>query len=846
MQLLKNFIMSKFRNKLILLFFILANVFIIGSIWAQEATFVDDFSSSIFIESTNAFSAFGFADAVVDPLTGAISPPEGKTWIKGPLNSNCAGTNVSNNSGTISVSGSGTGGYWSFMSPNDDLHLVWNDNTTDSANPNGRRNIFYSYFDASAGTWQGLNSSDGVAKYDNVSQVDNAVSATVPVVKTGPNNLPHIMWTETSGKLYYSYWNGSVWTGADNAIKDRVDVNTIGWFDFAVDSSNQVMAAFAGTGAVDVDFRKVTSGNWDSIESIGHENLYGTTLVTLLVDSLDVPHVVFGQVRSGIDYDVAYSHRDGGSWKTAGGAAGIEILNKDAGGSNTSDLRFSFSLYSDKPYVAYYDKSGSYNKKVYFTRWDGSNWVDAAGTGSYDVVSSSINLEVTGLSMVIDATGKPNIAFGADENIYFTKYDGGWKKANGEAGIDQLVTGASQFGNDNTSKVLVLNGDGQPSIAYIAGGAATGYFMNWSTAGSGDWTGVSGITSPDSMEPNTSMFSFLFKDSSNVLHLIYYSPTDMFHTVNSDANAYVCGVYGVTSTVIGIGTVEEPITQARIKPVMDLSKIPYIEGPNEYGILMSADDGTNWCWADIIDNDYAMVDFTQCNSVFSGIIDASGTALKYTIIFNSNVDSASPVTITGMTMNFDGMAIDYTDPLNIDINGTVDPILKFDIVSYSDSYVDTSTCALGTLVTNTVASCQYRIGVGTNGVRGFTTYIQDTQTSVSQQGLRANSYASQIDDIDPADYLVDGDGGTIEEYGLRVASTPPTGISAGTNFTVNQDKPIPYSSADIILSASLPIEYIKDGDNADTTIIKHSVIIQRNTPAGYYTQTIRYTVTGNF
>ena len=161
------------------------------------------------------------------------------------------------------------------------------------------------------------------------------------------------------------------------------------------------------------------------------------------------------------------------------------------------------------------------------------------------------------------------------------------------------------------------------------------------------------------------------------------------------------------------------------------------------------------------------------------------------------------------------------------------PILVFDVLDEAGA-TNESACVLGTLVPNVVTSCQYRIGIGTNNSGGFYMQVQDSE---GQDGLRAGG--ARIADV--SDNLVDSG----EEAGIRVVNVP-AGVSRSADFPAGQDRPIPGVEAKTLLYSYTPVTYVKDDDLSDTILIRYSVVIDRNTSAGNYSQTIKYSITARY
>jgi len=172
----------------------------------------------------------------------------------------------------------------------------------------------------------------------------------------------------------------------------------------------------------------------------------------------------------------------------------------------------------------------------------------------------------------------------------------------------------------------------------------------------------------------------------------------------------------------------------------------------------------------------------------------------------------------------------------MNIYGTVDPLLSFEIIEYDNLTTETSVCDIGTLTAGQVASCQYRVGVGTNGTTGFQVYIEDIST---YPGLTANSGSDIINDV--TDSSVDGSGSS-EEYGLLI-SNKATGISADGTFD-SVEQAVPISETEFINTVN-PNEYIR-GTSSHSTSVQHKAVIDASTPAGYYTQVLQYKIVANY
>ncbi len=237
---------------------------------------------------------------------------------------------------------------------------------------------------------------------------------------------------------------------------------------------------------------------------------------------------------------------------------------------------------------------------------------------------------------------------------------------------------------------------------------------------------------------------------------------------------------------------------------------------------------------------------------------ASGSVI--TIKIGTNVASygvaadKQPVTPTtggtysiAVTGTFGGTGILYVpitstaDDDQVTVSADVPGTVTFAIRNSAET-LDTNACALGTLSTSSVATCQYRIKVGTSTAAGF------------QVGLWADDQLNQatptidIDDIVENNTVASG----VEGYGIT--SAPPTNAGASGSATTwaeqvpfdDDDTPIPVGEGnmDVIFASNgtQDVDMGGTGDTDGTALITHRVGISTATLAGSYDQLVTYVV----
>ncbi len=163
----------------------------------------------------------------------------------------------------------------------------------------------------------------------------------------------------------------------------------------------------------------------------------------------------------------------------------------------------------------------------------------------------------------------------------------------------------------------------------------------------------------------------------------------------------------------------------------------------------------------------------------------------------------------------------------VTISGTVDPSLSLSLSGTS--------CALGTLSSANIQTCQYDSTVSTNASSGYTAYIKE-------DGNLRNA-SNDIDDV--ADSTTDAGS---EEYGLSTSESDTVDITAtnsSATCTTNDDGTTPTNAQALTTSdqsfatQSAPVD-------SDVVTLCHSASISGTTPAGAYSHTVTVTVVGNF
>lgn len=282
---------------------------------------------------------------------------------------------------------------------------------------------------------------------------------------------------------------------------------------------------------------------------------------------------------------------------------------------------------------------------------------------------------------------------------------------------------------------------------------------------------------------------------------------------------------------------------------LDFSDIDFIDDVTDITLVGAAPDEGEL----LVAVTASTITFTQDDVTAANI--ASGSVI--TIEIGTGVAAAAdkqPVTPTAggtysvaVSGTFGGTGTLYVpittaaDDDQVTVSADVSALMTFAIRDNGDA-ADTNACAIGTISTSAVSTCDYRLKVGTNTTTGF------------QVGLWADDQLNQatitidIDDIGEGNTVAAG----VEGHGITVA--PPT--SAGTSGTAttwveqdpfdDDDTPIPVAEAnmDVIFASNgtQDVDMGGTGNTTGTTLITHRAAISTATQPGSYDQIVTYSV----
>ncbi|MFH1958502.1 MAG: Ig-like domain-containing protein [bacterium] len=619
--------------------------------------------------------------------------------------------NISNNTGDslrpfISIDNSGY------------LHVAWSDNTT------GNSEIYYLKWNDSE--WVDADGSGG----DSINVSNDADTSSYPTLRIDSTGNPHIIWQNYISDLneyqvYYLKWNGSKWVDADGSGRESIDISS------------------------------------------GISKWVSTPI--LFLDSSDNPHVVWsGRVNDWEPYQIYYLKWNGSEWVDADGTGqeSVNIFNN----SRSSEKPSLYLDSSGHPGIAWENSTSSIYDEIFYLKWNGSEWVDADGSGQESVNVSSNSTGSNTPSLYMDSSGKPHIAweesppFPGGCEIYYLKWDGSsWVDADGSGQESINISNSETAYNP----VIRLNYFDNPSIVWTDNslGQVEVYYLKWNGSEwvDADGTGRESINISNSNGTSVSL-SFCLEFSGN-LHIAWDDNSlgnrEIYYLKWAGSNS---GNYISASKNLGAKVSWDTISWTAEEP-----------GGTEITFnTRTSDDGTTWSsWS------------SSYTTSGSAITSASAQYIQVRANFSTSVSSQTPV-LYDFTVTYD--YVDVSSPVE---PGAVSDGLSTDSdVTFSQTQLSANWTA-GSDAESGIKGYWYAVGTSSGGVDVSSWTYADNVTSIIVTGLTltvGDTYYFLV----KAENNAGLKSAPVSSDGIRVGATEldhyevsaPTAVVTGSLFTV--------------------------------------------------------------
>ena len=249
------------------------------------------------------------------------------------------------------------------------------------------------------------------------------------------NGFPIVVWSESvyggDGDIYLKKWNGTAWVEIGGSATGGGISNTSGDSYspcLAIDQSGNIYVAWWDLGESEIYLKKWNGTNWteigNSASNGGISNAVNTSSYPSLALSSDGSPFVCWQQKVGgsYEYEIYLRYWDGDTWQELGNSANGGGISDTGGDARISDLVLDNN---DCPIVVWRDTSTD-NHEIYLRRWDGSSWIEMAGSASGGGISNNSGYSGNP-AIVLDNNVNPIVVWydttSGDGAAYLRKYE---------------------------------------------------------------------------------------------------------------------------------------------------------------------------------------------------------------------------------------------------------------------------------------------------------------------------------------------------------------------------------------------------------------------------------------
>ncbi|MFA5188961.1 MAG: hypothetical protein WC460_06390 [Patescibacteria group bacterium] len=445
----------------------------------------------------------------------------------------------------------------------------------------GANRLYFSHWNSGASQWQWLDGTPGNQVVDNVTvtfptmEIDSANNLFISWLRSNPKNVAAVRstgsnWTKLDGTAGFSDVSGStIWSNNRPQMVLAPDGNLFFTWETGTGSTNpEIWTTFWDN---DLQaFRNIREGKEQSAGLVG-ENHWVAQNMSVNFDAANTPFIIWNdQCHAGSSLiDVCLTHWDGTKWAMMDGSAGTDQVFDPGGYFNQSPPELLFDSTRTKPYMAWTLYAPPITQ-IWFTRWDGANFVAMDGTVGAENVGNLNSLNG------FPSTGKSMMVLDPADNPYLVAAGNSLPALNEEINFTKWTPGAG---------------------ALVCGGVATDCWTNMA----GDTAGFENISNdlPISYSPT------MLLDSSNNPLVLWLTgsggSTDIsFSKWTPGAGALVCG--GVTTdcwtnmagTVAGSEKINTLTVQAFAGFVLDSTGKPFILWQENNNSFLTHWNGAAW------------------------------------------------------------------------------------------------------------------------------------------------------------------------------------------------------------------------------------------------------------
>lgn len=309
----------------------------------------------------------------------------------------------------------------------------------------------------------------------------------LPVAWHGRDNSEYGLWTDRiAGSASGGGFTASA--ASENGVQLVLDA-----------SDRPVVAWSAGS---QIFLLRWTGAAWEELAGSGRGGgvsncATGCSSPALALDSAGRPALAWQDTA----FEIFFRRWDGAAWQELGGSgAGTGVSN-----NATYSLQPSLALDSnDDPVLAWSDGSSSTaGRNIYLRRWDGTNWIELASSGS-GVGLSNCGVACRHPSLAIDGSDNPTVAwlswnFSYGRGVFVRRWSGtSWDElagsASGPGGLCDFCDGTSDYADQPSLRIDSADHPIVTWSAYDTGGV-TSYRVYLKKFDGTSWTELAGSAS---------------------------------------------------------------------------------------------------------------------------------------------------------------------------------------------------------------------------------------------------------------------------------------------------------------------------------------------------------------
>ena len=253
---------------------------------------------------------------------------------------------------------------------------------------------------------------------------------------------PHLLFQQNPGtgqRIYYLKWNGSAWVDADGAGQESVLLTQSGTFSgspsLVIDKNDLPHVSWLRTS---IYYMRWNSSAWVDADGSGTESIlaastanYSMSKPVLKVDNTGTPQIAWVEYVLVLEGDPYYLKWNGSAWADADGSGQEAVAVSTTAGVNSDHINMELGP-DGRPHIVWWENS---TNKLQYLKWNGSEWVDADGTGRESGNVAVSTGSVIAPSIKVDASGEAHVSWyrgTAPTQLYYLRtLAGAWVDADG-------------------------------------------------------------------------------------------------------------------------------------------------------------------------------------------------------------------------------------------------------------------------------------------------------------------------------------------------------------------------------------------------------------------------------